>query len=345
MTLRSAFRVVGWNALLILVVLLAAEAVFGDWFRCGGLGVLHIPHDVSLRHDVSKIRPGAGIARYTRDHWGFRGTQRDPSEIDVLAVGGSTTNELYTDDAETWTAVLQRDLRQAGRRITVANAGVDGQSGVGHLRDLEDWFPRVPGLHPKLILYYVGINDVYVEAQARYDAIVPQGRWERIRRYLSDNSALYGVVRMVRGVVRANRARVIYANDPPRLAPTAATVTVRRADYAARLDAFAGRLRQIVQRTRALGARPVFITQRRGDAFVVDGRMMAAGPTAVNARAVQDFFNQVTLAVCRETGSTCIDLASEIDLAPGDFVDAVHTNPSGSRKIGDYLYRKLKDAL
>jgi len=345
MTMRALLRVVGWNAILILLVLVAAEAVFGDWFRGGGLGVLHIPHDVSLRHDVSKVRPGGGIARYTRDHWGFRGTQRDPSEIDILAVGGSTTNELYHDDSETWTAVLQRDFNEADKKIVVANAGVDGHSTVGHLRSLEDWFPRVPRLHPKLILYYVGINDVYVESQARYDAIVPQGRWERIRRYVSDNSALYSVVRMVRGMVRASRARVIYSNDPPKLVPTATTATVRRADYAARLAAFAGRLRAIAERTRALGARPVFITQRRGDAFVVDGRMMATGPAAVDARAVQGFFNETTMTVCRETGSICIDLASEIDLAPADFVDAIHTNPAGSRKIGDYLYRKLKDAL
>jgi len=150
---------------------------------------------------------------------------------------------------------------------------------------------------------------------------------------------------MVRGMVRASRARVIYSNDPPKLVPTATTATVRRADYAARLAAFAGRLRAIAERTRALGARPVFITQRRGDAFVVDGRMMATGPAAVDARAVQGFFNETTMTVCRETGSICIDLASEIDLAPADFVDAIHTNPAGSRKIGDYLYRKLKDAL
>lgn len=342
MTLRGALRVVAWNAALILAVLIAAEAVFGGWFHGGGLGVLHIPHDVSLRHDVSHIRPNGGVVSYTRDHWGFRGTMRDPSQIDILAVGGSTTNELYDDDSQTWTAVLQRRFSEAGRHVIVANAGVDGQSTVGHLADLEEWFPRVPRLHPKLILYYVGINDVYVEDQARYDVIVPKSLWARIQHYISDNSALYSVFRMVRGMIVARRARVVYANAPPKLVPVPAVVTVRRAAWAGRLAAYADRLRKIAALTRRFGARPVFITQRRGDAFVIDGRMMATGPAAVNARAEQGFFNDVTLAVCRETGSICIDLASEIDLAPSDFVDSIHTNPNGSRKIGDYLYRKLK---
>jgi len=29
-------------------------------------------------------------------------------------------------------------------------------------------------------------------------------------------------------------------------------------------------------------------------------------------------------------------------LTAADFTDAVHTRPTGSRKIGDYLYGKLK---
>ena len=38
-----------------------------------------------------------------------------------------------------------------------------------------------------------------------------------------------------------------------------------------------------------------------------------------------------------------IDLAREINLTATDFTDAIHTNPTGSRKIGVYLYGKLKE--
>lgn len=348
---RSALRIAGWNALFIVAVLVAAELVFGGWFRGGGLGFLRLPKQVELRHDVSNLRPGGGIAIYRRDRWGLRGGHADPSEIDILAVGGSTTNQLYHDESETWTAVLQRRFAEAGRVVAVGNAGIDGHSTIGHLASLEHWFPRLSGLAPRLMLFYVGINDVLVEAHGRYDDIVATGIWGRVRRYVSNNSALNRLYRIVRGAVRARRARVVYGQAPLKLVPfaaddaTAALASANRADYLPRLDAYGGRLRAIAEKTRGFGARPVFVTQRRGDAFLIRGRWHAATPRALKDYAVQNFFNQTTLEICREVGAVCIDLARDIDLAPGDFYDPVHVDPVGSRKIGEFLYSRLKDAL
>ena len=340
--------VLGWNLLFLVIVIIAAEAVFGSWFRGGGLGSLHLPRNVDLRHDVSEKRTNRQIAVYRRDQWGFRGQFGKPSEIDILAVGGSTTNELYHDEMETWTAVLEERFRQNGKQVTVANAGVDGHSSVGHLVSLESWFPRIPDLKPRVVLYYVGINDTLVEHHARYDRIVPDDQWERFRRYASNNSALNSLFRTVRGALKAQRTRVVYGSEPPNIralsAVEAATALaqVRHQDYLPRLDAYAGRIREIVMKTRAMGARVVLSTQRRGDAFFIDGTWQATGPSGVSQSAVQDLFNLRLLDVCRELNARCLPLAREIDLKPDDFEDPVHLNPGGSRKVGDYLYRQLR---
>ncbi len=343
MTIRAAFSVVGWNALILVVVLLGLEAIFGGWFYPNGFGALHVPRGVIVHHDVRKFGQNRSIAVYSRDPWGFRGTHKDPSEIDVLTVGGSTTNELYNDDSETWPSVLQRSFAETGRRVVIGNAGIDGHSSVGHLNSFEVWFPRVPNLKPKFVLFYVGLNDVHVENHERYDTIVPKTPWERFRRYVSNNSALNSGFRTLRGMLRARRARLVYLDDPPKLAPIDANPTVDSTAYAARLAEYAGRLSALAVKTREFGARPIFITQRRGDAFIIEGRTFATNSGALVNRVIQNLFNSTTMRVCHEVGAICIDLANEIDFEPEDFWDPFHTNSLGSRKIGKFLYRKLKN--
>ena len=34
------------------------------------------------------------------------------------------------------------------------------EASVGHIKNLKWWFPYVPDLHPKYILYYIGINEL-----------------------------------------------------------------------------------------------------------------------------------------------------------------------------------------
>ncbi|MBT3358181.1 MAG: hypothetical protein HN403_00965 [Rhodospirillales bacterium] len=56
-------------------------------------------------------------------------------------------------------------------------------------------------------------------------------------------------------------------------------------------------------------------------------------------------FNLVTLDVCQNEGAIFIDLARELEFDDGDFFDAVQNTPPGTRKIGDFLYEKLKSTL
>ena len=49
--------------------------------------------------------------------------------------------------------------------------------------------------------------------------------------------------------------------------------------------------------------------------------------------------------VCREAGAICIDLASMIEFQDEDFYDRIHSTPAGTKKIGLFLFEKLKDKL
>ena len=51
------------------------------------------------------------------------------------------------------------------------------------------------------------------------------------------------------------------------------------------------------------------------------------------------------MAACAAANAICLDLGGEIEFRPGDFYDHVHTGPSGSARIAEYLFAKLKDRV
>jgi lysophospholipase L1-like esterase len=96
---------------------------------------------------------------------GFRGdeiTIPKPDEtFRIVALGGSTTySVLLNDNAQTYTALLQKELRERGySNIEIVNAGVNGYPTLNSLINLET---RVLDLDPDMLLIYHAINDVHV---------------------------------------------------------------------------------------------------------------------------------------------------------------------------------------
>jgi len=110
------------------------------------------------KFDVSQLyyRPGSSVVYYRRDASGYRGFDRDSRPI-LLTIGGSTTDQKYVSDNETWQFVLEAEL---GNKINVVNAGVDGQSTFGHLVSVRDWHSsEFKGGKVHGILFYFGVND------------------------------------------------------------------------------------------------------------------------------------------------------------------------------------------
>ena len=347
-------KIVGINLALLLAVAVAAELIFGGWLAGPGYRTLNLPRNVARTFDVSTLYPGGGIAAYTRDEHGLRGKYADLSKINVLTVGGSTTNQLYIDDAETWDAIMARLFVEAGRPRTVVNAGVDGQSTRGHLRLFDRWFPLIPGLKARYVLAYVGINDAYVDADIDSDTLQAADPLRRIRHLFANHSAIYGVYDIVRGMVRADRAKLIHgagrvdrktwvdwgpASPPPPPAP----------EKAADVAAYEKRLTDLVGRIRAFGAEPILATQPTAWFRVRDGRVQViAGddgrPDPASYLSIAPF-NAATRKVAAATGAILLDVAAEVEFDDADFYDWIHSSPAGAAKIGRFMFEKLKDRI
>jgi lysophospholipase L1-like esterase len=306
-------------------------------------------------HEVFKVDnlygPPGTTSVYTRDRNGLRGRYAGVAAIELLTVGGSTTDQLYIDDARTWQESLRAALEARGKRVTVVNAGVDGHTTYGHLKSFELWLSKLNGLKPKYIVFYVGINDLFSPRGVHYDQLSTENR--PIADRLADNSVLYHAFSALAGTWRASYAYHL-AHNKVDFTQVHWTDTPLHRDHEARfadkLDELAARERLLGERAAALGAKSIWVTQPLRFYEILDGRLVGdAAPVQVDGvfcngvdlARIMSLINARTMKTCAERGDVCIDLASELAFDDGDFYDYAHNTPSGAAKIGEYLAAKI----
>jgi len=341
------------NIALFITGIVLIELLFGDWLTpAGRIKRLRIPQNEQIIFDVSELYPTDNPKiTYTRDKYGFRGKYPSPAEIDILTIGGSTTDQRYLGDGQTWQDVLASEFATHGRTVSVVNAGVDGQSTYGHLKNFDWWFPSIPDLRVKWFLFYIGVNDFYRDANFRYDRLIKPGS---LRNRLEACSALYDLFRVRRGVQQARIYRVPHVRR--RLSECQLTdqplVKDHRGLMESRLAAYAARLEELVRKAKAAGGGVIVVTQPvrsarpDGTGLVGDAAQVPYDRVEINGVdqfLMMDLLNKATLRKARELGCLAFDAANEIAWEDSDFYDFHHNTPQGARKLGRYLYQQLKD--
>jgi hypothetical protein len=345
-------RLVGINLLVVLVLALAIELVFGSWFYGPDFGALNVGVNALRTELDSPYYPPGTEVIYRRDAYGLRGDYGDPGAITILAIGGSTTNDRAIGQGDTWTDVLEQALRAQGYDHVVANAGVDGHSSYGHIKSFELWYPNIPNLHPDYAIIYVGHNDRGVAPGdiPQADLLTSPSWSRRVGSYVANHSIFARAYKNLLGWIAARRIDVVYGEvdtDP-------ATVTfvpmpdvdVDAAAMDLSLKAYHERLKVLNQLALDFGTTPVYVTQPVG--LVREGPSgleVVADSNAARVYREMQGYNAELLAFCREVDTICIDLAGELAFDIQDFYDAIHTTPSGSRKIGEFLASKWPDAI
>jgi lysophospholipase L1-like esterase len=343
------------NVLVLAAGIAAVELLFGGWLDTRQVNRLNLVKDQVRKNDVSGLyKADKPVITYSRDKYGLRGAFSSPGSIRILTLGGSTTDQRYIGDGETWQDVLQRRFEQAGLKVAVANAGVDGQSTFGHIANFRWWFPDIPRLAPEFILFYVGINDYHVDAADRFDRLASDSTNPSIGERIRENSAIWNLFRTLRGIYKAlvvsrighqrvNFDQIQWVREP------------LQKDYgfmAPRLDAYASRLRLLADLTRQMGATPIFVSQpTRHYRITAQGIEGWAETTPYDDRRINgvDLFHLmrkldgVAQAIAAEKGAIFVDLATRNEWVDLDFYDFVHMTPQGAAKTGLFLYESLKE--
>lgn len=217
-------------------------------------GYPHIRQSIELNGRPSAI--------YTTNSLGLRGDEppaRASGRHTIMAVGGSTTHCWFLADEDTWPARLQTGLRSAGADVWVGNGGVEGHSTNAHLSFVRE---VVAELRPETVVFLVGINDLLISLEKRSSGGVHSAELDWERHLGVAHSRLLQVLAAVLRRVGQPAAEVVYrpwSEDRPLATPARPSSLTARAWIG--LGRYRANLRELARETRALGARPVFLTQ------------------------------------------------------------------------------------
>jgi lysophospholipase L1-like esterase len=348
------------NGVILTVGIVIIELVFGGWLNPNKLNRLHLLPNCKREYNVSRLYKTAHpIIKYTRDEYGLRGHYSDPSDIDILTVGGSATDQKYIRDGETWQDVLQQQFNRQGVSVVVANAGVNGQSTFGHIKNFEWWFPFIPHLAPSFILFYVGINDFHKDYKddGRAPDVLLSSNTKYIKKSIKANSAIAHLGRTLYGTYKS---MVVYkiSHRSIDFNKVSWTRDALQKDYEfmqPRLNAYAKRLRVLADLTFASGAKPIFVTQPSRKYRTTSGGIEGIQETSpyddghqyngVDYYHMMKRLDSVTKAVAIEKNAYFVDLSSYANWEDIDFYDFAHLTPPGAYKVGTRLYHAIKDII
>lgn len=289
----------------------------------------------------------------------------------VIALGGSTTECLYLDQEKTWPALLERALneREPTRRTWIGNAGRSGHTVRENIAQLEELLRRVPNVDVVLVLQ--GINDLSKRlaqgdaydpdllaredgrASVRRNAFSLRPIAEDVEAPLYKRTALWRLASALRRKLEAGRlsGRASEENYALwRAHRAAATQWIDLLpDLTSALDEYRRNLAQLVDIARRSGARIVLATQPMSwrtdlpaDAQkllwmggVGDFQAHAGAPYYTLRASIEAMrrYNAVVIALSRERGVECVDLAALLDGDETVFYDDCHYTEHGAELV------------
>ncbi len=286
------------------------------------------------------------------DERGFRTTEpigsKPAGELRIVALGGSTTEDLWNRSGRHWPWLLEQRLTAGGAgRVRVLNGGMSAYATPHTLiRTAFD----VPELDADVLLVMHNINDL----TAAYHAIAARtpldGHYTAKYRLKS-----YTGVRRDEDVVWSRLWRLVSSHLEPQ-----DTMTVILAEDEATLAEgvrlFQRNLASIAAVARAHGVRPVFLTMPF-DTGAAHFRVMQSGQVRIGSvgigqlpereRMMRDLarYNAATLSVSATIGVPAVDMAGAGAWPDSLFVDTVHLSDRGSEVFADRLAAALGPLL
>ena len=308
------------------------------------------------------ILPGASPkVKFTIDSFGFRNSRMKDirkldGEIRVFAIGGSTTECLYLDDADAWPEVLQRKLSIEARGIHVINAGHSGDTTRDHIAQLAQ---RIVPYRPDVVIFLAGINDLRLHLEPDYsptrrdtNSLIPEENfsfnlWLKSRIVNVSQIARLAIL-IYRGRlmedVRGNPVQDLHGRWIQNARGQLQQLPLREIDPdSVPKPEFEENLRTLVGIARSAGADAVFVTQpviwgaRSGE---WEKRLWVSShgriPHAQLWKMLEKF-NEVTRRVAAELDVPVVDLARTLPKTTEVFYDDDHYTVAGAEKVAEHV--------
>ena len=283
---------------------------------------------------------------YQKDEYGFRGRKKNVSSIDIISVGGSTTDEKFLNVEDTWSEQLEDKFTVLGKDIDVVNAGIVGQSTHGHIWNLKNWFPKIKNFKTKYIIFYIGINEKLEDKPLRVYDLSSENLTlkQKIKYYIQRNNGfLYQIYNFF--TKKYYNLNMNLGYDP--LYPKYSEVKNNFIPTKKQELNLKNNLIIINQLTRDLDAIPIFVTQRTQYWKKINNQILAANNVLNNKKnhlysyKFEKFISETIVKFCDEYNVLCIDVFKDIKFEEDDLFELTHTTARGSKKIANLIYEKI----
>ena len=276
--------------------------------------------------------------KYTKDENGFRGRTKNLDQIDILVIGGSTTDERYLNISDTWSEKLEELFFNESLNIDVVNAGIDGQSTFGHIWNFKNWFTKIRELKAKYVIFYIGINEKQIAG--RHDLNVSEVRYPKKILYLLkyNNGLTSKIFEFLIKKKLTDKANVAHSKSraPIYIKP------YYKIDY--KFEALPENIESLINLTRNFGAEPIFVTQKTLRWKIENEKIYSISKNE-NYYLKEKKISKIILNKCRQFKIVCVDGFNKLRLDRNDTYDLVHTSPSGSTKIANFIFNNIKNRI
>jgi hypothetical protein len=303
-------------------------------------GVYQVDEKINLRVLV----PGQKFGNVTINAAGFRGPEIDfpkpPGRIRLAFLGASTTFcAEVSNDAAVWPNLVVEMLRARfpEARFDFVNGGVPGYTVRESILNLRH---RIDALDPDVVVIYHATNDLSGEvnelavAQGLRDADANRLNW------LARHSLLWELVEKNLKVMGAQRGAKSGAHQ----------VVLDKARVGAGFDKDLRELVGMAGRDNRHVAVATFSTQLRADQTTEEKKRAAVSALVYMPNMGLDAllfgygrYNDIIRTVARDRGALLIEGENDIPGDPAHFVDTVHFNDAGSRKMAERVFNALSN--
>ena len=333
------------NFLVFLISITIIEIFFGFWFSEHSFGPYMREHRLKKNHVVLSYNDIKYDYFYKRNYHGFRGEEIDPSQIEAVIIGGSTTDERYKPIEFSIAENLNVLLRKKGYNFKITNAGIEGQSTYGHIYNFKHWFPKLKNFSPKLYIFYIGINDFnfgpdqdeYFNSEGDGHVINPEAS-EVFFDTVKSNSFFYDKLRIIKQKYYSTDKIVKYDHD----SYLKNLKDFKYINYQQALELHSIKKLKIkypkiiskyLNRVKILNS---YVTKNNSTAIFIN-QVLATG----NKHEKLFILNHSLIEYCKNTNMHCIDLAAQLNGKFNYWSDGTHTTGLGSKVVAETIIDDL----
>ena len=334
----SFFRLVIYNFLVFLLLIIFLEATLGYWFKKENFGI-YMRKERKINWQTTSYFNGKEYKfYYKRNFWGFRGNEFNPKNVKIIFEGGSTGNQRFTPENLTIVGHLNKKFSDTNQDELIYNASTDGKSVTGYINDFKHWFTKIPELKPQYVIFYIGINDRFIDDNFYLDNKISESTIDQVKDYIKNNSIIVDKFKDFKNKYYPKNT-LAYDLNKADLYDNFTYINFQEAskkhleiDQTNKnlIKKFNLKLEKLNLIINSKKIQPIFITQAMFNGLE-DKRLF--------------LINNELKKFALENNYFLIPLDEMIVFNKDDFFDPIHTTPKGSKKIADIIYPQLYNYL